>query len=303
MSSISSVQDRSKRLALLRKIDWRVRHAADSVLTGEYRSSFRGKGMEFDQVVPYEYGDDVRDIDWNVTARLGQPFRKKFIEEREVTIVVVFQDSVSLQFSSTGQSKRQSLIELAAMLMMMGAMNRDRVGYGYAGPNGTHLQRPLRGRGKIMTAVSHLLATPEPTWEQNAPAQPPWQEILHAVPRHSILLWLGDFPENVPIPSTWPLLARRYQMMGCRIEDPWERTLPELGELCGYDPTTGEMAVVHPGDRKQRQAHAGWVERRDAHFRSLFPDPRSRMTLSTSDDPLESLAAFLARRSFRRNRS
>ncbi|MEX2045383.1 MAG: DUF58 domain-containing protein, partial [Opitutus sp.] len=77
-------------LALLRKLEWRVRHAVENVLSGEYRSAFRGRGMEFDQVVKYEFGDDVRDIDWNVTAKLGEPYRKKFVEEREVTLVLVF---------------------------------------------------------------------------------------------------------------------------------------------------------------------------------------------------------------------
>ena len=75
-------------LALLRQLEWRVRHAVENVLSGEYRSAFRGRGMEFDQVVKYEFGDDVRDIDWNVTARLGEPYRKKFVEEREVTLLL-----------------------------------------------------------------------------------------------------------------------------------------------------------------------------------------------------------------------
>src|SRR5471032_2530620 len=96
-------------LAILRQLEWRVRHAVENVLSGEYRSAFRGRGMEFDQVVKYTFGDDVRDIDWNVTARLGEPYRKKFIEEREVSLLLVFDDSVSLQFGSGAQSKREAL--------------------------------------------------------------------------------------------------------------------------------------------------------------------------------------------------
>ena len=114
--------------ALLRRLEWRVRHAVETVLTGEYRSSFRGRGMEFDQVVKYEFGDDVRDIDWNVTARLGEPYRKKFVEEREVCLLVVFEDTPSLQFGSEDRTRRDTLLELAASLMLLGAVNRDRVG-------------------------------------------------------------------------------------------------------------------------------------------------------------------------------
>src|SRR5438874_11130164 len=86
----------SSPLAVLRQLEWRVRHAVENVLSGEYRSAFRGRGMEFDQVVKYEFGDDIRDIDWNVTARLGEAYRKKFVEEREVTVLLVFEDSPSL---------------------------------------------------------------------------------------------------------------------------------------------------------------------------------------------------------------
>ena len=85
----------TSQLALLRQLEWRVRHAVENVLSGEYRSAFRGRGMEFDQVVKYTFGDDIRDIDWNVTARLGEPYRKKFIEEREVSLLLLFEDSVS----------------------------------------------------------------------------------------------------------------------------------------------------------------------------------------------------------------
>ena len=110
----------TSQLALLRQLEWRVRHAVENVLSGEYRSAFRGRGMEFDQVVKYTFGDDIRDIDWNVTARLGEPYRKKFIEEREVSLLLLFEDSVSLQFGSGAQSKREALMELAGLVMMGG---------------------------------------------------------------------------------------------------------------------------------------------------------------------------------------
>src|SRR5476651_1370785 len=92
-------------LALLRQLEWRVRHAVENVLSGEYRSAFRGRGLEFDQVVRYEFGDDVRDIDWVVTARLGEPYRKKFVEEREVTRLLVVEDCPTLNFGAGTQSK------------------------------------------------------------------------------------------------------------------------------------------------------------------------------------------------------
>src|ERR1041384_3623542 len=133
-------------LAMLRQLEWRVRHAVENVLSGEYRSAFRGRGMEFDQVVKYEFGDDVRDIDWNVTARLGEPYRKKFVEEREVTVLLVFEDSPSLPFGSSSQSKREALLELAGLVMLLGAVNRDRVGFVHEAPGANLFREPVRGR-------------------------------------------------------------------------------------------------------------------------------------------------------------
>ena len=90
----------SQAFSLLRNLEWRVKRRMEAVVSGEYRSAFRGRGMEFDQVVPYEFGDDVRDIDWNVTAKLGQPYRKKYVEEREMNLVVLFEDTSDLDFGS-----------------------------------------------------------------------------------------------------------------------------------------------------------------------------------------------------------
>ena len=182
-------------LALLRRMEWRVRHAVENVLSGEYRSAFRGRGMEFDQVVKYEFGDDVRDIDWNVTARLGEPYRKKFVEEREVTLLLVFEDSPSLQFGSSELSKREALLELAGLVMLLGAVNRDRVGYVYAAPGGYHLKEPVRGRGPILHAASTLLGMPAPGLQhrRGAPA-----DTAHG---------LSTAPFNAPGLSTPPIIA------------------------------------------------------------------------------------------------
>src|SRR3984885_14765364 len=149
MSIASSQSKIENPLALLRQLEWRVRHAVENVLSGEYRSAFRGRGMEFDQVVRYEFGDDVRDIDWNVTARLGEPFRKKFVEEREVTLLLVFEDSPTLLFGSGAVSKREALLELAGLVMLLGAVNGDRVGFVHALPEGPVFREPVRGRGAI----------------------------------------------------------------------------------------------------------------------------------------------------------
>ena len=276
-------------LALLRQLEWRVRHAVENVLSGEYRSAFRGRGMEFDQVVKYAFGDDVRDIDWNVTARLGEPYRKKFVEEREVTLLVVFEDSPSLHFGSGAQSKREALLELAGLVMLLGAVNRDRVGFVHTAPDGNLFREPVRGRGQILHAAATLLSRPAPPATAGNPVIP-WRLLARAAPKHSVLLWLGDFPPR-PEPEGWTVMQRRYQTMGFRVDDPWERELPGDDTFAAYDPTAGRLVILD-GSAAERAAHAAWRAQREAAWRELFPDPLSRLVVGTAENRLEALVRF-----------
>jgi uncharacterized protein (DUF58 family) len=294
----------TSQLALLKQLEWKVRHAVENVLNGEYRSAFRGRGMEFDQVVKYTFGDDIRDIDWNVTARLGEPYRKKFVEEREVSLLLVFEDSVSLQFGSGEKSKREALLELAGLVMMLGAVNRDRVGFLHASPAGYTLKEPVRGRGQILHAAAQLLGQPAPTLEapRTQTRNPgsdflPWRPLAKAAPRHSILIWLGDFPPRVS-PEGWSVLSRRYQPMGFRVDDPWECALPTDRVLTTYDPVAGRLVTLDGNSSAQRAAHATWVQERDAAFKAIFPDPLSRLVVRTDEDRLDALVRFFHARMF-----
>jgi len=291
-STLNSGGDAKSPLALLRQLEWRVRHAVENVLSGEYRSTFRGRGMEFDQVVRYEFGDDIRDIDWNVTARLGEPYRKKFVEEREVTLLVVFEDSPSLLFGSGAQTKREALLELAGLVMLLGAVNRDRVGFVYASPTGNVFRQPVRGRGAILHSAATLLAQPAPELStlDSQLSTLPWRFLARAAPKHSVLLWLSDFPPREQ-PEGWPVLQRRYQTMGFRVDDPWERELPSQDTIAAYDPTSGRLVTLE-GSAAERAAHAQWREQRDASWRALFPAPLSRLVVGTDENRLDALVRF-----------
>ena len=276
-------------LALLRQLEWRVRHAVENVLSGEYRSTFRGRGMEFDQVVKYEFGDDVRDIDWNVTARLGEAYRKKFVEEREVTLLLVFEDSPSLHFGSGAQSKREALLELAGLVMLLGAVNRDRVGFVHAAPGGNLVREPVRGRGAILHAAATLLSRPAPA-PTDGPAEIPWRFLARAAPKHSVFLWLGDFPPRAE-PEGWGVLRRRYQTMGFRVDDPWERALPASESFAAYDPSAGRLVTLE-GSAAERAAHATWGVQREAAWAALFPNRLSRLVVGTDQNRLDALVKF-----------
>jgi uncharacterized protein (DUF58 family) len=280
-------------LSVLRQLEWRVRHAVENVLSGEYRSAFRGRGIEFDQVVRYEFGDDIRDIDWNVTARLGEPYRKKFVEEREVTLMIVFEDGPTLNFGSGAQSKREALLELAGLVMLLGAVNRDRVGFVHAAPGGHLFRPPVRGRGPILHAAATLMSRPAPAvgeGDAQVAIPIPWKLVARAAPKHSVLIWLSDFPPR-PAPEGWNVLQRRYQTMGFRVDDPWERELPKQEMFAAYDPAAGRLVTLE-GSAAERAAHAAWRDRRDAAWQQLFPNPLSRLASATGEDHLDALVRF-----------
>ena len=292
----------SASLAMLRKLEWRVRHAVESVLSGEYKSSFRGKGMEFDQVVKYEYGDDVRDIDWNVTARLGDPYVKRYVEEREVTLLLLFEDRPSLQFGSGERSKREALLELSSLLMLLSAVNGGRVSLIYASPGGYQFTKSASGRGRVMHTAATLLGKPPPNALGSQEAQVPWKYLLRAAPRHSVFVWLSDFPSRGK-PEGWNALKKRYQPVGFRIEDPWERELPKNGEQSVYDPVSGQLFNLSGKSSSQRAAHEKWKLERDKDFRELFPVDSDRLTLQAGEDALDAIVRLFHKRTLRFGRS
>jgi uncharacterized protein (DUF58 family) len=281
--------------SLLRKLEWRVRHTADSLLGGEYRSAFRGRGREFDQVVQYEFGDDVRDIDWNVTARRGEAYRKQYIEERQLTVVLLFDDSLSLQFGSGTRSKRDTLLELAGLFALLSAGNRDRAGFWHALPDRYLVREPVRGRSAIIETAATLLGHPLPDIDAGGEIDIDWKRFFHTFPRHSVVLWLGDFAPR-PLPPAWAALRRRYQMIGLRVEDPWERVLPQAGSLTAVDPVSGELLPFDTSSKASRARHAMWVRARDAYWQELFPSPVERLTVSAEDDLVQAVVRFFRAR-------
>jgi uncharacterized protein (DUF58 family) len=272
-----------------------VRHAVENVLSGEYRSTFRGRGMEFDQVVKYEFGDDVRDIDWNVTARLGEPYRKKFVEEREITLLLLIEDTPTLRFGSGEQSKREALLELASLVMLLGAVNRDRVGFLHVSPQGSLFRPPVRGRSQILHSAATLLSRPAPPIEtSDRSMEIPWRFLARAAPKHSVLLWLGDFPPR-KAPDSWPVLRRRYQTMGFRVDDPWESQLAAGEMFAAYDPAAGRLVTLE-GSAAERAAQADWRRQREAAWQELFPNRLSRLVVSTEESRLDALVKFFRAR-------
>jgi len=282
--------------AVLRRLEWHVRRAVNTSISGDYRSAFRGRGMEFDQVVKYQWGDDLRDIDWNVTARLGEAYRKKFVEERELSTILLFEDSPGLQFGSGERTRRQALLETAALMMLVAALNRDRVSLFYASSATSWFERALPGRRGILRLAARLLEQPLPPLDGGPVGALPWQRLRDAASKGSVMSWLGAFVPG-DTPESWRALQQRYRTIGIRADDPWDLSLPRIGKLTAYDPLAGRLTTLNTSSPAEQQAHQRWRTHRDHWFAHLFPQVNDRLQVSTDGDPLDRLAAF-----FHRNR-
>ncbi|MFO0449162.1 MAG: DUF58 domain-containing protein, partial [Pseudomonadota bacterium] len=285
---------RSAPTALLQRLEWRARHAVNTTVSGEYRSAFRGRGMEFDQVVRYQWGDDPRDIDWNVTARLGAPYRKRFVEERDLSVIFVFEDAPALQFGSDGRTRRDTLLEAVALLMLVSGINRDRVGLLYRAPSASWFVRARPGRAGALRCAARLLAAPAPALDGPPSAALPWDFMRRFASRGSVLVWAGPFAPT-ELPRSWPELQHRYQLVGMRADDPWDDGLPEDARLVAYDPVAGWLTTLDGGSAADRAAHARWRAARESHFAALFPNEDDRLRVRNTEDPLQALVAWFHR--------
>jgi uncharacterized protein (DUF58 family) len=267
----------ARALAMLRRLEWGVRHASDSILGGRYRSAFRGRGMEFDQVVKYQWGDEVRDIDW------------------KVTLVVLLEDTPSLNFGSGERTRREVLLEVAGLLALLAAANHDRLAVAHASPEGFWFREPVRGRLRILQHAAHLMGMPPPGGAGGIETRVDWRLLQRTVPRHAVFVWLGDFAPR-PEPEGWGWLRRQCVALGVRADDPWDIRLPENLVMSAYDPVAGQLVPIDTGNTAQRRAHAQWVVRRELAWESLFPKELQRLAIRTDADPLHALVGFFQRR-------
>jgi uncharacterized protein (DUF58 family) len=288
--SVNHLLDAKTREALQRLI-WRLRgRRAVSTATGSERSIFRGRGMEFDQVVKYTFGDDIRDVDWNVTARLGDLYRKCFVEEREVVVFVVFHDDPALQFGSGARSKREVAIELVCYALLLAATKRERVGLLHRSGSTEHRLQPTRDRRRILAEVVRLLESPPPLLRQPC-ERCHHPTIVTGIPRGSLVLWLSEIPQGAPT-SEWRAWSRDYDLRGLRVEDPWERSVPSGLSAPIFDPIADQVVRVK-SDASVVAQHAQWRAERERRWTSWWPDSRRRHVMDVAADPLNQFIKML----------
>src|SRR3989449_10327773 len=192
-------------LRKVRRLEIRSRHLVEDLFAGRSVSVFKGRGVEFEEVRPYVPGDEVRDIDWNVTARLGSPYIKRFVEERELTVMLVVDISRSMRFGTTGAEKREIAAELCAVLGFAAVRNNDRVGLVLAGERGEHFVPPARGRTHLLRMLRDVLGAP-PRARDSRRAEAA-RFVMRTTRRRGLIFWISDFEDPVDA-RDWRVLGR-----------------------------------------------------------------------------------------------
>ena len=240
-------------LARIRRIEIRARRLVANRFLGEYHSVFRGRGIEFSEVRQYEPGDDVRAIDWNVTARMGAPYIKKYVEERELTVLLAVDVSASSAFSTTGVTKRELAAEVAATLAFSAAANSDRVGMIAFTDRVEEYLPPGKDRRQVLRIVRDLLYL-EPQGRGTSIAAA-LSYLARVQKRRAIVFLLSDFFDD-GYENQLRAAALRHEVVALTLSDPREEAFPSAGLLDLEDAETGERVTVDTSDRRVREAYA-----------------------------------------------
>jgi uncharacterized protein (DUF58 family) len=274
-------------------LEWTVIRRLDGLLQGDYRTLFRGFGLDLADLREYQYGDDVRHIDWNVTARLQTPYVREYHEDREVTAWFLLDLSPSVDFGSGEVRKRTVSADFVAVLARVLTRHGNKVGALFYGEDVDAMIPARSGRRHVLRILHAMLARPTP--KRNAPTD--LGELLtaaaHLMRRRSLVFVVSDFFSVPGWVERLGQLAQRHEIVAVRLHDPLEANLPDLGMLVVQDAETGEQVFVDTHDRGFRKRFAAAAERREHELRAAFRDAGiDALELSTDDDLVDAIRRF-----------
>ncbi len=284
----------------VRRLQLRAKRAVEDLLGGEYHSVFKGAGIAFEEVREYQPGDDVRAIDWNVTARMGNPFIKRFVEERELTVMLLVDGSGSQQFGTRLQSKREVAAEVAAILAFTAIANNDRVGLINFTDRVEKFVPPRKGSRHVLRLIREvLLFRPENVQTSIQKGLDFVNKVLH---RRAIIFLLSDFFDRGFAPS-FKRTAARHDLVAIRISDPREEELPNVGLVQLEDAETGRQLLIDTSSNKVRDQYAKAAHERKEGFRQLAQSSQVDLVeVSTDGEHLDALVRFFKLRERRLKR-
>lgn len=282
-----------------RRLRFRVRRGVVADLVGAYASARAGSGLTFSDLRPYEPGDDVRHLDWNVTARQDRPYVRTFVEERALTVWLLVDVSASLRFGPEGQTKADRAVQAAALLATAAIRAGDRVGLALVSDRVEAELVPSSGTGHLARLIRALVATPS---RSRRTALEVGLRGLARSKRRSLLVVFSDFL-GVESPTIWKVAARRHDIVAVRVMEPREQTIPPAGLVDLVDAESGVKRTADFGSKKVRDAYAQASLDRDRDFRRWCATSGVvGVELPTTSDPISPLIRFFADRGGKRNR-
>ncbi len=277
----------------LRQLQLRTRYPVEHLLAGEYQSVFKGRGMDFDEICPYHPGDEVRSIDWNVTARTGRPHIRRYVEERELAVWLVIDVSASCRIATPGRTKWDTIHELAALLTLSATYNHDRVGMILCSNQVEQILQPRKGRQHALRLLADLLAA-QPDNPGSDPA-PALDALLHMARRRVLVLMLSDFLLDMDREQLGAV-AFRHDLIGIAVNHPSEIEPPPCGLAAVRDSETGETLVADLGLSGRDACKSAFMARRTGLRQDFAAVRADFLELDTNCDCAEELARFFRRR-------
>lgn len=287
-------------LKKVRKIEIRTRALSHQIFAGEYYSAFKGRGMAFSEVREYQYGDDVRNMDWNVTARLRSPYVKVFEEEREMTVMLLIDISRSGFFGTVGGTKRDLIAEIAAVLSFSAILNNDKVGALFFSDKVEKFIPPKKGRSHLLHIIREIIEL-EPS-SSGTDISAALRFLTNAIKQKCTAFLLSDMMDtdaegNPNYEDAIKVAVNRHDLSVIKIYDPRERVVPDVGLVNVKDSETGESAWVNTSSRKMREAYAQTTRNADDKALKLLRRYQiDSVDISTGSDYVRGLMAFFDKR-------
>lgn len=283
-------------LKRVRQIEIKTRGLSNNIFAGEYHSAFKGRGMAFSEVREYQYGDDIRDIEWNVTARFNKPFIKVFEEERELTVMLLVDVSASLDFGTVAQTKRDMLTEIAATLAFSAIQNNDKIGVIFFSDRIEKFIPPKKGRKHILYIIRELLDFKGES--QRTDISQAVEYLTQVIKRRCTCFLISDFIDERDFRQSLTIANRKHDVVAVQVYDRRIAELPDVGLMRVKDAETGHLQWIDTSSRRVRNAHAQWWKDRQAVLDDTFTRSNvDYVSVRTDQDYVVALRSLFAQRS------
>jgi uncharacterized protein (DUF58 family) len=278
----------SELLKRVRRIEIKTRGLSQNIFAGQYHSAFKGRGMAFSEVREYQFGDDVRDIDWNVTARFHRPYVKVFEEERELTVMLLIDVSGSLDFGTVRQMKRDMVTEIAATLAFSAIQNNDKIGVIFFSDRIEKYIPPKKGRKHILYIIREMLDF-HPV-SRRTDVGMALETLNRVMKRRCTAFVLSDFYDGKDFEKAVQMAGRKHDLMAVQVYDQRAKVLPDVGLLKVRDAETGRELLLDTSSKKLRQAHSRYFMERQEQLRQMFSKSNVDWTsIATDGDYVKSM--------------